>query len=341
MGMKDYKIAIVNSSSFGRIFQKHINRLKKIGVVDYFQIDNDISGKELAKILNGYNIIIASVTPFFTKEFFKYKDELILITRHGIGYNNIDIDGAREHNTIVTIVPALVERDAVAENNITNLLAIMRKTVEASNRVKENRWEDRASFIGYTLFNKTVGIIGVGNTGSCVVETVRNGFRCNVLAYDPNKSDLEIQSYGAKKVEIDELLTSSDIICLCANLTKESYHMISKKEIDKMKKGVYISNSARGALLDENAVIEGLKSGKIAGLATDVLEEEPGRSNHPYLSFDNVLITPHTSAYTMECLERMGNKCVTDVEQIVKGILPERAIQSVSNFIKNKGGLEY
>jgi lactate dehydrogenase-like 2-hydroxyacid dehydrogenase len=332
--MREYKIAIVNSSSFGKIFPKHIDRLKEIGAVDYFQVDNEMNGKELANLLSGYNIIIASVTPFFTKEFFDYKDELLLITRHGIGYNNIDIDAAKEHDTIVTIVPALVERDAVAENNITNLLAVLRKTVESANRVKEDRWEDRAEFVGRTLFNKTVGVIGVGNTGSCVVEIVRNGFRCNVLAYDPYKSELYLQSYGAKKVELDELLSSSDIICLCANLTEENYHMISKGEIDKMKDGVYISNSARGALFDENAVVEGLKCGKIAGFATDVLEEEPGRKTHPYLSFDNVVMTPHTSAYTLECLEQMGNKCVTDVEQIVQGVLPERAVQPTSKFIK-------
>ena len=232
--MREYKVAIVNSSSFGKIFSGHIDRLKKIGSVDYFQVDNEIPGKELAKLLSGYNIIIASVTPFFTKEFFDYKDELLLITRHGIGYNNIDIDAAKEHDTVVTIVPALVERDAVAENNITNLLAVLRKTVESSNRVKEDRWQDRAKFVGHTLFNKTVGVIGVGSTGSCVTEIVRNGFRCNVLAYDPYKSDLYLQTYGARKVELDELLTSSDIICLCANLTEESYHMISKNEIDKI-----------------------------------------------------------------------------------------------------------
>lgn len=332
--MKDYNIAIVNSSSFGKIFPEHIDRLKKIGTVNYFQVDNEMNGKELAKLLNGYNIIIASVTPFFTKEFFDYKDELLLITRHGIGYNNIDIEEAKKHDTVVTIVPALVERDAVAENNITNLLAVLRKTVESSNRVKVDRWEDRAEFVGKTLFNKTVGVIGVGNTGSCVVEILRNGFRCNVLAYDPYKSDLYLNSYGAKKVELDELLTSSDIICLCANLTEESYHMISKNEIEKMKEGVYISNSARGALLDEKEIVQGLKSKKIAGFATDVLEEEPGRKSHPYLAFDNVVMTPHTSAYTLECLEQMGNKCVTDVEQIVQGMLPERAVQPISKFIK-------
>jgi len=176
-------------------------------------------------------------------------------------------------------------------------------------------------------------VIGVGNTGSCVVEILRNGFRCEVLAYDPYKSALHIQSYGGKKVELDELLAKSDIICLCANLTEENYHMISFEEISKMKDQVYLSNSARGALLNEEAIVSGLKSGKIAGLATDVLEEEPGHKDHPYLAFENVVMTPHTSAYTMECLEEMGNKCVTDIERIVKGLLPDRAVQAESRFL--------
>ncbi|MGX7031440.1 D-isomer specific 2-hydroxyacid dehydrogenase family protein [Vagococcus zengguangii] len=332
--MKGFKIAIVNSSSFGKKFPNHLERLQKVGYVANVDVDGEISGKELAEVLAGYNIIIASVTPFFTKEFFDNKDELLLISRHGIGYNNIDIEAAKEHDTIVSIIPALVERDAVAENNITNLLALLRCTVGSNQRVKENKWEERADFVGRTLFNKTVGVIGVGNTGSCVVETLRNGFRCNVLAYDPYKSELEIQSFGGKKVELDELLEASDIICLCANLTDENYHMISTEEIAKMKDNVYLSNSARGALLDESAIISALQSGKIAGLATDVLEEEPGRSNHPYLAFDNVVITPHTSAYTLECLEQMGEKCVRDVEQIVQGELPERSVQVYSKYIE-------
>ncbi|MDH6364941.1 phosphoglycerate dehydrogenase-like enzyme [Enterococcus sp. PF1-24] len=332
--MSKYNIAIVNSSSFGKIFPEHLKRLEKIGTIKHVTVDSEIGGKELAAELAGYNIVIASVTPFFTQEFFDHKDELILISRHGIGYNNIDLAAAKKHDTIVTIIPALVERDAVAENNITNLLAILRRTVESNNRVKSDRWEDRAEFVGRALFNKTVGVIGVGNTGSGVVEALRNGFRCNVLAYDPYKSEMYLQSFGAKKVEFAELLASADIICLCANLTAENYHMISHKEIAAMKDHVYISNSARGALVDEEAIIAGLQSGKIAGFATDVLEEEPGRKDHPYLAFENVVMTPHTSAYTRECLEEMGEKCVRDVEAIVKGELPVRAVQEYSKYLK-------
>lgn len=331
--MTDYKIGIVNSSSFGKVFPQHLERLEKIGEVVHITVDSEIGGKELAEALAGINIVIASVTPFFTEEFFQYKDELLLIARHGIGFNNVDLAAAKAHDTVVTIIPALVERDAVAENNVTNLLALMRKTVQAHNRVVADRWEDRASFVGNTLYNKTVGVIGVGNTGSGVVETIRNGFRCEVLAYDPYKSAMHIESYGAKKVEFDELLARADVICLCASLNEGNYHMIDDAAIAKMKDRVYLSNSARGALIDEDAAVAGLKSGKLAGLATDVLEEEPGRKDHPYLQLDNVVMTPHTSAYTMECLEEMGEKCVRDVEAIIEGRLPERAVQPESKFI--------
>lgn len=333
--MSENKVAIVNSSSFGKFFPKHIEKLEQIGIVDSFSFDQDISGKELAEALAGYNMIISSVTPFFTEEFFEYKDELKLISRHGIGYNNIDIEAAKKHGTIVSIIPALVERDAVSENNVTNLLAVMRNTVQAQQSVKEDRWEDRATFVGRSPFNKNVGIIGLGNTGSRVAEIMRNGFQCNVSAYDPYKSKLYMDQYGVNKVEeLETLLKNSDMICLCANLTDENYHMIDHEQIEMMKDNVYLSNSARGALVSEEAIVRGLQTGKIAGFATDVLEEEPGRKNHPYLQFDNVIVTPHTSAYTMECLESMGDKCVDDVEKMANGILPERSVQAESNYLK-------
>ena len=327
------KIAIVNSSSFGKMFDAHLARVGKLGPVDRFDFDGEIPGKELAEALQGYNIIIASVTPFFTREFFEHKDELKLIARHGIGFNNVDLEAAKEHGTVVTIVPALIERDAVAENNVTNLLALMRRTIESAAEVKKDRWENRAKFIGNGLCGKTVGVIGVGNIGSRVVEILHYGFRCEVLGVDPNKTALEIDIFGGKKVELDELLERAEVICLCASLNDTNYHLISKETIAKMKDGIYISNSARGALVEESDIIEAIESGKLRGYATDVLEVEPGRSDHPFLDFAKIIVTPHTSAYTMECLEGMGDKCVSDCEAIVEGRMPQRAVQPISPYI--------
>lgn len=235
---------------------------------------------------------------------------------------------------MVAIVPALIERDAVAENNVTNLLSVMRKTAPAFESVLQDNWEARARFVGHGLSGKTVGLIGIGNIGSRVAEILNYGFRCNVLSYDPYKSSLEIEGFGAEKVELDELLEKADVICLCASLNEDNYHMLSTAEFSKMKDNVYLSNTARGALVDENALVEALASGKVAGFATDVLEVEPGRAEHSYLDFANVLMTPHTSAYTMECLEGMGDKCATDCERIAQRLLPDRAVQPVSSLLE-------
>lgn len=332
-----YRIAIVNSSSFGKHFPEHIERLKKIGEVRSFTFDQDIDGKTLADELKGYNMIIASITPNYSKEFFEHKDELVLISRHGIGYNNIDLEAAKKKGTIVSIVSPLVERDAVAENTIANLLTVMRMTNRAHQHVVNDKWEERAKFVGSNLSGKTAGVIGVGNIGSRVAEILHYGFRCEVLGYDPFKSKDEIERFGAKKVELDELLERSDVICLNASLNETSYHMLSENEFARMKDNVYLSNTARGALIKEDALVKALKSGKIAGFATDVLEKEPGRSDHPYLQFENVLITPHTSAYTKECLKGMGDKCVSDCEKVANGVIPDRSIQKVSEYLRKRG----
>jgi len=139
-----YRIAIVNSSSFGKYFPEHIERLKNVGDVERFTLPGDLHGKELADKLMGFNIIVASVTPFYDKEFFEYKDETLLITRHGIGYNNIDIKSATEKGTIVTKVPGIVEREAVAETAVALLMTVIRKIREASLTAREGKWEERA-----------------------------------------------------------------------------------------------------------------------------------------------------------------------------------------------------
>lgn len=332
MGRVD-KIAIVNSSSFGKIFPNHLERLKKIGEVTHFRVNPNIDGKDLANKLTGYNYIIASVTPNFSKEFFLHKDDLKIISRHGIGYNNIDLDAAKQKGTIVSIVSPLVERDAVAENNITNLLNVMRKTHPSFKSILNNKWEDRASFVGHRLSNKTVGLVGIGNIGSRVSEILYYGFKCSVLAYDPNKNKDYIEQFGAKKVSFDYLLENSDVICICASLNTNNYHMFNREEFSKMKENVYISNTARGELINEVAMIEALENGIIAGFATDVLENEPGRSDHKYLNYNNVLITPHTSAYIKECLEGMGEKCVQDCEAIANNCLPETVVQDETTHI--------
>ncbi|WP_283680255.1 D-isomer specific 2-hydroxyacid dehydrogenase family protein [Lentilactobacillus sp. Marseille-Q4993] len=323
----EYNIAVVNSSSFGQVFTEHWAELEKIGNVKRFMLPTDIDGKSLAKELNGFNIIIASVTPFFNKDFFDNKDETLLISRHGIGFNNVDIKEAKKHNTLVTIVPQLVERNAVAENEVANLMSLVRQVVPSSERERAGRYQDRAQFMGHDFSGKTFGVIGCGNIGSRVAELF-GVFGGPVLVCDPNPHvpGNWLNDHNVELVDLDTLLSRCDYISLNASLDDTSLHTIDAAAVKKLKKGAYICNNGRGALVVEDAILDGIESGQISGYAADAMEVEPVKEDHPFLKNDRILLTPHTSAYTYECLHGMGEKCVGDVKDVVAGKQPVREL---------------
>lgn len=319
-------IAIVNSSSFGRYFPEHMERLSAVGKVGRFDFPVDMDGKSLAEALEGYPLIIASVKPYYNKEFFAAKDKTLLIARHGIGYDNVDISAASENGCIVSRVAGWVEREAVAETAVTLLLDVMRRTPDAERKVQEGKWSERASFVGWEIKNKTVGIIGIGNIGSRVCEILRYGFNARVVSYDPYLDPSVISSRGAEPVDFDYLLQESDIISLNASLNPGNYHMLSSREFGVMKQGVFIVDTARGELIDQDALISALESGKVAGIGMDVVEGEPIDEMHPLLKYDKVMIVPHIAAYTMESLKLMGDKVVEDVERVAHGGIPDEVV---------------
>lgn len=316
------RIAIVNSSSFGKYFPDQLARLKKIGPIEFFKFPSDVNPKELAESLKDYNYIIASVTPFFTKEFFDHHPGVKLLARHGIGYNNVDTKAATEHNCYVTIVEGIVEQDAVAENAIAHLMNSARQLKLAALAAEKGAWKRRAEFMGYQIRNKTVGVIGFGNIGSRVGSILRDGFACRLLAYDPYQSDEMLRDKGAIPVSLEQLLQESDIISLNAFINDKSYHLIKEEQIKQMKDHVMIVNTARGELVDDRALIQAVMDRKIFSYGADVVEGEPIDSNHPLFSSPYITITPHTSAYTFECLEGMGEKCVSDCEKVFAGKAP-------------------
>lgn len=319
----DLRIAIVNSSSFGKYFPEHLERLRLLGQVERFDFPVTIDGRSLAEALQGYNVIIASVKPYFTREFFEHKDHTLLIARHGIGVDNVHLPSAREKGVIVTKVTPWVEREAVAELAIALLLDILRLTHEARQAVYESRWLQRARFVGFEIKDKTVGIIGIGNIGSRVAEILRHGFGAHTIAYDPYLSPQTIRHRSAEPVDLDDLLWQSDIISLNASLNEGNYHMLSHREFGLMKQGVFLVNTARGELIDEDALVAALESGKVSAIGMDVVEGEPIDGSHRLLRYPNVLIVPHIAAYTHESLRLMGEKVVSDVECVARGDLPE------------------
>lgn len=321
----DYRIAIVNSSSFGQYFPEHLDRLKAMGEVVRVRVSGDAHGRELAEALKGFNVVIASVTPFFDAEFFEAKRDLLLLSRHGIGFNNVDVVAACTAGTLVTTVPPKVERDAVAEGAVATLMDIMRRVSDSHVAANEGRWADRASFIGSGLSGKTLGIVGCGNIGSRIVEILSRGFDMRVLACDPVQHEMWADVLGVEYVDIDTVVSQCDVLTLNADLNPSSFHIIGERELSLMKKGVYVVDNARADLIDQQEMLRALDDGTVAGLAIDVMHDEPPALDDPYFNHPKVLVTTHISAYTAECLHGMGEKCVGDVERYVRGEAPVNA----------------
>ncbi|MCS7283146.1 MAG: D-isomer specific 2-hydroxyacid dehydrogenase family protein [Anaerolineae bacterium] len=320
------RIAIVNSSSFGRYFPEHIERLARLGEVQRVEVPASIGGADLARALQGFPILIVSVTPRFSPEFFAHKDETWLIARHGIGVDNIHLPSATACGVLVTRVPGPAERDAVAEATVALMLAVLRLIPQAVAAVREGQWAQRAAFVGHELRGKTVGLVGFGNIGSRVGEILARGFGARVLAYDPEVPPEAIRAAGAEPASLETLLEKADILSLHAALTERNYHLLSHEAFARMKPGVVLVNTARGELIDEDALIAALESGRVAGAALDVVEGEPIGPDHPLLRFPNVLVVPHIAAYTWETLRRMGEKMVADVERVLRGEVPEEVV---------------
>ncbi|MFW6256950.1 MAG: D-isomer specific 2-hydroxyacid dehydrogenase family protein [Bacillota bacterium] len=319
MGENEYKIAVVNSSTFGREFPELMERLEKIGPVKRFDVSPEIEGKKLAQKLDGYDFAIASVTPNFSEEFFAAQKGLKLIARHGIGCDNVALEAATENDVIVTRVGGVFERDAVAELAISLIMTCVRQIVPANRAVLAEKWEKRREFVGREVSKMTVGIIGYGNIGSRAAEIIKEGFKCEVMAYDPNIADPVIEKNGIRAAGFEEILKEADILNFHASLNEDNYHFIGENEFALMKEGVIIVNTARGELIDSEALAEAVKSGKVAAVGVDVAEREPMLPSNPLFDLDRVVIVPHIGSYTEYSLWEMDVKMVEDVENYVAG----------------------
>lgn len=322
------KIAIVNINSFGREFPEYLTELKeKVGEVKKFDLPNDISGKELAETLDGYTYVILGTHPEFQADFFEANKTVKLIARHGLGVNNIDLKAAEKAGVYITKEPGIVERDAVAEQAVALLLSLAKNIPQADRKVKAGQWTvNRKELVGYQLYKMTTGIIGFGNIGRRVGEIMKYGFQNRLLIYDPFVSAEDAAKAGGEKVELDELLEQSDFISLHCALVDSTENMISADQFRKMKKSAILIDTARGALIDEAALIQALKDHEIWGYGADVAVHEPIEPDNELLKLDHVIITPHVAVYNLKCTSDMNRKVMQDIYLMEAGKKPENII---------------
>lgn len=256
-------------------------------------IDTD----ELAEIIGGYEALIVRSKTQVTDELIERATSLRVIGRAGTGVDNIDVSASTRRGIIV-MNAAAGNTVTTAEHTMAMLLSLARQIPQAVNSTRTGHWE-KNRFLGVELMGKTLGIIGLGRIGAAVAQRAR-AFGMNILAYDPYFTREAARELGIEMAALDELLARADIITLHTPLTNETRGMINAVAIEKMKPGVRLINCARGGLIDEAALADAIRLGKVSGAALDVFQREPISPDNPLLEFDQVIATPHLGASTAE-----------------------------------------
>src|SRR5436190_23559507 len=256
-----------------------------------------ISGDQLAQIIGGYDALIVRSKTRVTAGLIERATDLRVVGRAGTCVDNIDVAAATRRGVVV-MNAAAGNTVTTAEHTMAMLLALARQIPQAVSSTRAGHWE-KNKFLGVELMGKTLGIVGLGRIGAAVAERAR-AFGMNILAFDPYFTPEAARELGIEMTALDELLARSDFITLHTPLTDETRGLIGAAAIDKMKPGVRLINCARGGLITEAALVEGVRSGKIAGAALDVFEQEPTPADNPLLALDQIITTPHLGASTTE-----------------------------------------
>jgi glyoxylate reductase len=284
----------------------------------YFDIDlwSDYKAppyEVLVKKASEADALVTLLTDRIDKNLIDNAPRLRIISQYAVGYDNIDIDYATKKGIYVTNTPGVLT-DSTADLTIAIMLAIMRRVVEADAFVRKGDWEASGTgwhplmLLGRELKGKALGIIGMGRIGRAVARRAK-GFGMKILYTDVSRLPPEIEKeLEAEYVNLKELLKRSDVVSIHTPLTPKTYHMIGEEELKLMKKDAYLVNTARGAIIDTNALVKAIKEGWIAGAALDVFEQEPLPAKHELIGLKNVVLTPHIGSATIEARTAMALK---------------------------------
>lgn len=319
------KVAFFSTKSYDKEYFDRFNDDQK-HQLSYFE--SSLNSKTVA-LTKEFNAVCLFVNDKANKEVIKLlaANGVKLIALRCAGFNNVDIEAAKDNNIKVARVPAY-SPEAVAEHAVALILTLNRKTHKAYNRIRESNFS-LERLTGFNLHGKTVGVIGTGKIGQAFCR-IMFGFGCKVIAYDKFPSE-EMKTAGVQYLSLDEVWQQSDIISLHCPLLPETYHLVNRNTFGKMKRGVMLINTSRGAVIDTPDAIDALKSGQLGYLGIDVYEQEEklffrdlsdtivaddviGR----LMTFPNVLITSHQGFFTKEALEQIAIvtlKNITDFEE--------------------------
>jgi D-3-phosphoglycerate dehydrogenase len=296
--------------------QKGIDYLKTYADVLYASgWDEDTLCKEV-KDISG---IIIRANGKATARIMDSAPKLKVIGRHGAGVDNIDLEAAKERSITVVNTPH-APAEAVAEYVIGCMVVLSKRILESDQALRAGKWEVRYQFHAFEMKGRTLGIVGMGRIGSRVAE-IAHAIRMEILYYDVVANPKVEEKFGAKKIELEELLKLSDYVTLHVPATPETKHLINAERLKLMKPTAILINAARGVVVDTMALYDALKSAKLFGAAIDVFEQEPAPADHPLFSLPNVVVTPHMAGHSEDALIAMS-MVAKDIVRVLQGHPP-------------------
>jgi len=300
-----------------------------------YEEDKKIPRSVLKKRVKGADVILSILTEKMDAEIMDAAGpQLKMIANYAVGFNNIDLDAAKERGIVVTNAPNDEISTSVAEHTIALMFALSKRIVESDKFTRAGKYKSWGPelMLGTDLAGKTVGIIGTGNIGTGVVTRLHNGFGMNVVYTDLRRNTELEKATGAKYRSLTLLLKQSDFVSLHVPLLPSTRHLISTKELKAMKKTAFLINTSRGPVVDEKALTKALVKNEIGGAALDVFECEPlidcdPTDNLELKKLSNVVLTPHTASATLETRQVMSRVAAANIIAFADGKTPPNQIK--------------
>ncbi len=322
------KKVLIATRTFGKYSSDPVKFLEDNGFEVLRYEKGDISG-----YLKNVDALIIGTHPVITGEMIE-NSSLQIIARHGVGIDNVDVKVATKKGIPVTITYG-ANAVSVAELTIAFMFALAKKLIKAHRSVlEENTWP---SIVGIELYGKTLGLLGFGAVGREVAKRAM-ALSMKVIAYDPYVSKEEMEKMGVTPVVFDRIFKESDFISIHVPLTEETKNLIGERELKMMKESAFLINTARGGIVDEEALAKALRERWIAGAALDVFEEEPPSFESPLFKCENLIATPHMAAHTFEAIYRMNMMAAISIVDYFNGKIPKYIVnKEVVEKLKEKG----
>lgn len=286
------------------------------------ELTTSISPEQLA----GVNAVLV-LTPRVDVATVSRSEDLLAVVRFGVGYDAVDVAACTAADVAVIISAGAVDRP-VAEATVAWMLALSHQMLIKDRLLRQGRWDDRSLYMGSELRDRTLGVIGLGGIAQATLQLLASFGMRPPLAYDPWVTPAVAKQCGATLVSLDELLATSDYVSIHCPLTPDTRNLIGAASIARMKPTAFLINTARGGIVDEDALYEALVQRRIAGAALDCFENEPITSPHRFGDLENVILAPHSIAWTDELFRDVGRTASRAIVDLARGIYPRGVVNS-------------